>query len=105
MADVEQPGATEALLSFWGAAVHVTDYGAKRSTVHFPSLGPSEILPRLIELERQQRIDGRCLLHQQQQHYNLRICLDAVAHSLGHVYPGAGLGLVRVVAHLPGIAR
>lgn len=49
--------------------------------------------PRQIEIvEKNKNRPWQGLLHQQQQHDHGRLRLDAVAHSLGHVNPGAGPG-------------
>jgi hypothetical protein len=58
LADVERPGATEALLSFWGEPfmARITEKSVPRYI--FRVLAHSELLPRLIEMERQQRMGG-----------------------------------------------
>lgn len=56
LVDVERPGVTEALLSFWGEPfmARTTERSVPRYV--FRVLAHSELLPRLIELERQHRM-------------------------------------------------
>lgn len=58
LADVEREGATEALLSFWGEPFMARTTEKSVPRYIFRVLRHSELLPRLIELERQQRMGG-----------------------------------------------
>jgi hypothetical protein len=56
LADVEQPGATEALLSFWGEPFMARSTERSVPRYVFRVLAHSQLLPRLIELDRQHRM-------------------------------------------------
>lgn len=56
LADLERQGATEALLSFWGEPFMARTAEKSVPRYVFRVLAHSELLPRLIEVERQHRI-------------------------------------------------
>ncbi len=58
LADIERPGATQALLSFWGEPFMARTTETSVPRYIFRVLAHSELLPRLIELERQHRMGG-----------------------------------------------